>query len=71
MLSKRDLRNAHIALAAGMIVLFVGGFLVRNAGEDAMQLIGAAVLIVSFGTLFALNARDGRRRERREGKEPQ
>ncbi len=70
MLSKQDLRNAHIALAVLVAILLVGGFIVRDAGEAAMQLIGLAALIVGFATLFFLNARQDRR-ERREGKEPQ
>lgn len=70
MLSKTQLRNAHIAIGVGAVVVFAGGFLVRNAGEGAMQLIGVATLVATFGTLALLNTRETRR-ERREGKEPQ
>ncbi|HEU5141529.1 MAG TPA: hypothetical protein VFU04_00055 [Solirubrobacterales bacterium] len=47
-------------------MVFIGGFLVRNAGEAAMQLVGLATLVVTFGTLALLNARDGRRQKRAE-----
>jgi hypothetical protein len=60
MLSKRDLRNAHIALAAGIVVLVVGAFLVRDGGEGPMQLAGLAGLVATFGTALFLNARDDR-----------
>jgi uncharacterized membrane protein YfcA len=70
MLSKKELRNAHISMAVGAVVAFVGGFLARDAGDDVMQLVGLATLVASFGTMILLSDRD-ERRERREGKEPQ
>jgi hypothetical protein len=70
MLSKQDLRNAHSALGVLVVLLLVGGFLVRDAGEAAMQLVGVGAWIAGFCTLIFLNGRQDRR-ERREGKEPQ
>ena len=64
MLPKVDLRNAHIALAVLAVILFVGGFLVRNAGEGAMQLVGLAAFAAGFGTLFFLNERREQRKKR-------
>jgi hypothetical protein len=64
MLSKTDLRNAHIAIAVGMAVAFGGGYLVRNAGEGAMQLVGVAMLVATFGTGLLLLAREERREKR-------
>jgi uncharacterized membrane protein YfcA len=66
MLSKIDLRNANIAIAVGAVVVFVGGFLARDAGEGAMQLVGLLTLAATFGTLFGLNARDERRKRRED-----
>jgi len=56
-----DLRNVHIALAVGTVVLIVGCYLFRNAGEDALQLVGIAMFVVALGTLFFLDERDERR----------
>jgi hypothetical protein len=50
----------------GAIVAFGGGFLVRNAGEGAMQLVGLATLVAAFGTAFFLIAREERRERRGE-----
>ena len=68
MLSKTQLRNAHIAIAVGVTVAFGGSFLFRNAGEGAMHLVGVAVLVAAFGTLAYLNTREYRRemREKRD-----
>ena len=66
MLSKADLRIAHIAIAVGGAVAFVGGFLVRDAGEGPMQVVGVATFVAAFGTAFLLNAREERRERRAE-----
>lgn len=70
MLTKQDLKSAHIAIAVAAIIVVVGGFIVRNDGEAAMQLVGATAWIAGFCTLAFLNARQ-ERRDRSEGKEPQ
>jgi uncharacterized membrane protein len=66
MLSKRQLRDAHVAIAIGTMILFVGGFLVRDAGEGAMQLVGVLAFFATFGTLVVLAERE-LRRKRAEG----
>jgi len=67
MLSKRELRNAHIAIAIGTAVAFIGGFLARDSGEGAMQLVGIATFVAAFGIAFWLIAREERReREKRD-----
>lgn len=57
-----DLRNVHIALAVGTVVLIVGCYLFRNSGEGALQMVALAMLVIGFGTLGFLDARDERRR---------
>ena len=64
MLSKRDLRNANIAIAVGAVIVVIGGFLVRNDGDAAMQLVGLGAWIVGFCTLTFLNAKEHRRERR-------
>lgn len=63
MLSKKQLKDAHIAVAVGTAILFVGGFLVRNAGDGALQLVGIVALVATFGTLSVLAEREIRRKE--------
>ncbi len=70
MLSKRRLRNAHIAIAVGAVVLVSGVVLAGGTETDAAKLVVIAMFAAMFGTAAALDARD-ERRERREGKEPQ
>ncbi len=60
------MRNAHIGLGVGTIVLIVGCLLFWNSGEDAMQMVGAAMLVAAFGTTSALDTRDERRRDRQK-----
>lgn len=60
------MRNPNIAVAVMAVIIFGGGFIVRNSGEGAMQLVGLLALIIGFGTLFYLEERDDRR-----GKRPQ
>jgi multisubunit Na+/H+ antiporter MnhB subunit len=59
-----DLRNAHIGFGVGVVVLVVGCYLLRNAGEDALGLLGLAVLVVSVGTFILLEDREERRQKR-------
>jgi hypothetical protein len=61
---KLDLRNAHISLAVGTVVLVIGCYLFRNSGEGALQLVALAMLVVTFGTFFLLEDRDERRQRR-------
>jgi uncharacterized membrane protein YoaK (UPF0700 family) len=61
---KLDLRNAHISLAVGVVVLVIGCFLFRDSGEDALQMVALAMLVVTFGTFIVLEDRDERRHER-------
>lgn len=61
---KLDLRNAHISLAVGVVVLVIGCFLFRDSGEDALQMVALAMLVVTFGTFIVLEDRDERRHKR-------
>jgi 4-hydroxybenzoate polyprenyltransferase len=60
-----NLRNQHIALAVGVVVLFGGAFLFRHSGEGALQVVALVFLIVTFGTAQVLDARDYKRRKAR------
>lgn len=64
MVPKSDLKKANISVAVGVAVLVIGGLLFRDAGEGAMQLVGLAMLIATFGTLTFFYDREDRRRER-------
>ncbi|HEU4945268.1 MAG TPA: hypothetical protein VFT10_08920, partial [Solirubrobacterales bacterium] len=66
MLSRKQRRDVHIALAVGVVILFGGGFLVRNSGEAAMQLVGLAAFVGAFGTLTFLAEKEIRHQERDE-----
>jgi hypothetical protein len=55
------MRNPNIAVAVGAVILFIGAFLFRDAGEGALQLVALATLIGAFGTLHLLDERDRRR----------
>lgn len=59
-----DPRNAHIGIGIGIVVLLVGCYLLKNAGEDALGLLGLAVLVVSVGTFVLLEDREERRQKR-------
>ena len=61
-----DLKNPHIALAVSTVVVVIGAVLFHDDGEGAMQLVALVGLVVMFGTLFALDARDDRRQKRHE-----
>lgn len=64
------MRNANIALAVAAVVLFAGVFLFRNAGEGPLQIVMLVTLVVGFGTLTYLDAREERQRKR-GGRRPQ
>jgi hypothetical protein len=61
---KHDLRNAHVSLGVGLVVLTAGCYLFRHSGEDALQLVAFAMLVVTFGTFAFLEDRDERRHKR-------
>jgi hypothetical protein len=61
-----SIRNANIALVVFAAVLFTGVFLFRNAGEGPQQIVMLVALVVGFGTLTFLDARDDRREQREE-----
>jgi hypothetical protein len=56
-----SIRNANIALAVFAVVLFSGAFLFRNSGEGPNQIVMLVSLVIGFGTLTFLDARDDRR----------
>lgn len=60
----RAFRYANIGIAAAFAVLFGGGFLLRNAREDVLQILGPLAFIVAFGVYFFLEERASRRAER-------
>jgi hypothetical protein len=59
-----DLRNANIAIGVGIAVLIAGCLLFGDAGDSALELVGLAMLIATFGTLTFLYVREDRREER-------
>lgn len=59
-----DLRNAHIGLAVGIVVLVIGCILFKDSGEDVLQLVCIAMLIATLGTTSILEWRDERRQKR-------
>jgi hypothetical protein len=58
MLPKKQLRDAHIAIAVGALIIFGGGFLARNAGEAAALLVVLAAFIAMAGVLVFLAEKD-------------
>ncbi|HEX5763334.1 MAG TPA: hypothetical protein VFY04_09465 [Solirubrobacterales bacterium] len=62
--SRDEIRQVHIALAVLVVIVLVGGFLVRDAGEAAMQLVGLVGLVACFGTAVVLLERLERRQKR-------
>ncbi|HEX9968159.1 MAG TPA: hypothetical protein VGB06_09440 [Solirubrobacterales bacterium] len=50
-----------MALLVLVTLLLVGGYLVRDAGEAAMQMVGLGAWIAGFCTLAFLNERQSRR----------
>lgn len=53
-----SLRNVHIGLAVGSIILFGGIFIFRNASDGVFQVLGLVSLITMFGVYHALDARE-------------
>ncbi|HVY77138.1 MAG TPA: hypothetical protein VG898_01375 [Solirubrobacterales bacterium] len=66
-----DIRQANIGIAVGAVIMFVGAFIFRNAGDGALQLVGAASFIATFAVYFTLQARMDKRSGRRGGKDLQ
>jgi hypothetical protein len=64
MLSKKELRHTHIAIAVAAVIIFGGGFLVRNAGEAAQQLVVLAAFVALAVTLVFLAEKEIRREDR-------
>jgi hypothetical protein len=61
---KLDLRNANIGIAVGTVLLFVGGYLLRGAGEGPLEVLALTALVAALGTAEFLNERDERRHKR-------
>jgi hypothetical protein len=57
-------RYANIALAVTLPVLFVGGILLRDAGEAAVQAFVLTIFVLGIALMFILEARSRRRRRR-------
>jgi hypothetical protein len=55
------MRSANIGLAVAAIVIFGGAFLLRNAGEGALGLVGLAGLISGVAVHNILEEREKRR----------
>lgn len=60
-----DMRNANIGLAVAAVIIFGGAFLLRHAGEGALQLVGLTGLIAGVAVHNILEERDKRRRRKR------
>ena len=60
---KRLIRNAHVGILVGMILLIVGFWPVRES-EDAIGALGIAAFFTALGVYLALNIRDERTRKR-------
>jgi hypothetical protein len=63
MLSRKQLRDTHIAIAVAGVIIFGGGFLVRNAGEAATLMVLLAAFIAMAVTLVFLAEKEIRREE--------
>jgi cyanate permease len=59
------MRNANIGVAVAAVIIFGGGFLLRHAGEGALQLVGLMALISGIAVHNILEERDKRRRRKR------
>lgn len=57
-------KYANIGLAVGASILVVGAFLLRDAGEGALQALMLVVFVVTFAVYHGLDERDKRRRQR-------
>jgi hypothetical protein len=69
-MSMGGIRYANMGIAVAFVILLVGGILLRDAGEGALQALGAVAFIACFVVYVSLDERN-KRRERREGREPQ
>lgn len=58
-------RYANIGVGVIFVILLVGGFLLRDAGDAALQALGIVAFIVGAAVYVRLDERDKRRR--REG----
>jgi hypothetical protein len=58
------IRYANMGIAVAAVVLVVGGILLRDAGEGALQALALAAFISGFVVYGFLDERNRRREER-------
>lgn len=58
------IRYANIGIAVAFVILLVGGILLRNAGDGALQALGAVAFISCFVVYISLDERNKRRKKR-------
>lgn len=58
------IRYANMGIAVAAVILVVGAFLLRDAGEAALQALGIGAFIACFVVYISLDERDKRRRKR-------
>jgi hypothetical protein len=57
-------KYANIGLAVGISILVVGSFLLKDAGEGALQGLMLVAFVVTFTVYHGLDERNKRRRRR-------
>jgi len=60
---KRLFRNANIGVAVGAVLLF-GGTILFHGDADACSATTVGAIVACFGTMFWLDCRDERARDR-------
>jgi len=58
------IRYANMGVGVAFVILVVGGFLLRNASDVALQVLGIAAFIACFVVYISLDERDKRRKRR-------
>lgn len=57
-------KYANIGVAVAVVIMAVGGFLLRNAGEGAIQALGIGAFFACFAVYIGLEERARRRSKR-------
>jgi hypothetical protein len=68
--SRREIRHANVGIAVAAVVLAVGVFVFKDAGEGALQAVGLVGFVSALFVSHTLDAH-AKRREERKGRELQ
>jgi hypothetical protein len=58
------IRYANIGAGVAFVILLVGGILLRDAGDGALQALAMGAFVSAFAVYITLDERDKRRRKR-------